>query len=144
MERDAASYQALIDELKLAHTVCFPLEHPLNATTVRVILGDFLGLAGRPGTVGVGISLFSLEELPVPGRVHGTSTWSTQDWWQAAANATLVEADPERRLPLNGNVWRYPMLGFLKWLDNITWTSEWTKYRVDGNRPDKPRPRRGL
>lgn len=144
MERDAESYQSLIDELKLAHTVCFPLEHPLNATTVRVILGDFLGVPGRPGKAGFGISIFSVDELPVPGRVHGTSTWSTQDWWQAAANATLLENDPTRRVPRNGVVWRYPMLGFLKWLNDITWTSEWAKYRVDTSRPDKPRPRRGL
>jgi hypothetical protein len=144
MERDADAYQALIDEMKLGHAVCFPREMSLNATSARVILGDFLGIPGRPGRFGIGISLFSIEELPVPGRIHGTSTWSTQDWWQAAASSTLLEIDPGRRLPQNGLVWRYPMLAFLKWINDITWASEWTKYRVDGNRPDKPRPRRGL
>ncbi|HEX6395934.1 MAG TPA: N-acetylmuramoyl-L-alanine amidase [Steroidobacteraceae bacterium] len=144
IERDAEVYQSLIDELKLAHTVCFPLEHSLNATTVRVILGDYLGVAARPARDGVGITLFSVDELPVPGRVHGTSAWSTQDWWQAAANATLLETEPARAVPRNGIVWRYPMFGFLKWINDITWASEWTRYRVDGNRPEKPRPRRGL
>jgi len=144
MERDADTYQDLVDELKLGHTVCFPLEHSLNATTVRVILGDFLGRPGRPGSIGFGVSLFSLEELPVPGRVHGTSSWSSQDWWQAAASATLLEDDPARKLPRNGVVWRYPLLGYLKWLNDITWTSEWSKYQVDGSRPARPRPRRGI
>jgi hypothetical protein len=103
-----------------------------------------LGNAGRPGTTGVGISLFSLDELPAPGRVHGTSTWSTQDWWQAAVSSTVLDTDPAKRVPRDGIVWRYPVLGFLKWLNKITWASEWTKYRVTGARPDTPRPRRGL
>jgi hypothetical protein len=144
MERDAEAYQSHIDHLRLASAVCFSSENPLNATSVRVILGDFLGVAGRPGRAGFGISLFSLDELPVPGRVRGISSWSTQDWWVAAANATLVAGEPAKQLPRNGTVWRYPTLGFLRWVNGVTWASEWTKYRVAGNRPDTPRPRRGL
>jgi hypothetical protein len=150
IQRDLAAYQALVDDLSLVRPVCFPIENSLGATTVRVVLGDFLGIPGRPGTPGIGFSIFSRDELPVAGRVRSQLGWSTSDWWQAAAAATRFEDDPGKPLPADGVLWRYPMLPFLKWINDVTWASEWPKYRVtnaSGNpvsRPAKPRPRRGL
>ena len=150
MERDAYQYELLLSQLSLGHATCFPIEDSLGTTNVRVTLGDFLGVPGRPATPGVGICIFSRQELPVAGLVHGVTSWSTQDWWQPAAAATRFETDPAKHLPVDGVVWRYPMLNFMGWVNRATWASEWVKYRVkDENgvpvaRPGKPRSRREL
>jgi len=87
----------------------------------------------------------SREELPVPGRAQAVSAWKNEDWWVAAS--ALVEDDAAKNLPADGMVWHYPMMKFLPWINDITWTSEWDKYGVmkDGARvarPPQPKSRR--
>jgi len=71
-------------------------------------------------------------------------------WWQVVAlaqyiNGTLPAGD---RLPLDGFVQHYRPLEFAKWLNGVTWTSEWPKFRVTDaasnpvTRPARPRSRR--
>jgi hypothetical protein len=150
IERDALEYELLLSQLSLTHVTFFPIEDSLGATVARVTLGDYLGVAGRPGTPGVGITIFSREELPVLGRTHAVASLAGQDWWQPAVAATRFESDAAKHLPGDGLVWRYPMLSYLRWINGATWASEWIKYRVKDAtgapvaRPARPRSRRGL
>lgn len=62
-------------------------------------------------------------------------------------NAALA-GDPAAQLPADGVVWHYHPLGFMAWLNAITWRSEWPKYRVVDAAgaavpvPGRPPPRR--
>jgi len=53
-------------------------------------------------------------------------------WWKTAADATT--ADPrlsaDARLPDDGVVLHYRPLDFLPWLNGVTWSSEWSKYKI--------------
>ena len=147
MERDAAEYQVCKADLRLGDYTLFPLENIPGATPVRIILGDFLGFPDHvPNNPdGINIAIFSREELPVPGRARAVSAWKNEDWWVAAS--ALVEDDAAKNLPADGMVWHYPMMKFLPWINDITWTSEWDKYGVmkDGARvarPPQPKSRR--
>jgi hypothetical protein len=53
----------------------------------------------------------------------------------------LLEGNHSMELPVDGTVWQYPMLGFLQWINDLTWTSEWAKYDIGGARPLKPKSR---
>jgi hypothetical protein len=70
-------------------------------------------------------------------------------WWSdAIANQVpQVGLAAQHKLPINGLVYHYAPLDFMRWLNGITWASEWPKYKVtDGgspvNIPAKPRARR--
>ncbi|HEV2700342.1 MAG TPA: N-acetylmuramoyl-L-alanine amidase [Steroidobacteraceae bacterium] len=52
-------------------------------------------------------------------------------WWDSVVpdmNGALTDA--RDRLPADGVVWHYHPLGFIHWLNGITWKSEWPKYRI--------------
>ena len=68
---------------------------------------------------------------------NSTVSAAPQPWWRETTSAARSEVDPFANLPANGVVWRYTMTSFLRWLNDITWTSEWSKYgAVDSaNRP---------
>jgi hypothetical protein len=55
-------------------------------------------------------------------------------WWRDVVPKmnTALGADTASQLPENGVVWHYHPLGFLSWLNNRTWRSEWPKYRAAG------------
>jgi hypothetical protein len=155
IERDADEYFLILDDLKLGQPALFPLENQLGPTPVRVILGDFLGFPGHmPGNQdGINISIFSRERLtalPVLAANQGVSIWANSDWWPAASAPGRHEDDAAKNLPADGLVWHYPLLSFLPWINDITWTSEWDKYKVVNaagarvDRPLKPKPRRIL
>jgi hypothetical protein len=71
-------------------------------------------------------------------------------WWRMAALSTNL--DPRlpagARLVADGWAFHFRPLDFLRWINNVTWASEWPKYAVtDENgaevpRPARPRPRR--
>jgi len=53
-------------------------------------------------------------------------------WWPATAQAMaldprIIAAD---RLPVDGQVFHYQPFDFLRWINKITWNSEWPKYQV--------------
>jgi hypothetical protein len=156
-------------------------------TPIRIILGDFLGLAGvihRQGGVstrGVRVEIFSRTNVdPLhftsvtdrtgwsvpPGTAHPAlqyvSEWartlSDADkaaltaigvnpqfaaWWSdVQSSQTFDVRTPEAaKLPRGGNVFHYSPLDFMEWINDVTWTSEWPKYRLAGPRP-APRGRR--
>jgi hypothetical protein len=71
-------------------------------------------------------------------------------WWQDVVpdmNAALA-ADAASQLPADAVVWNYHPLGFMHWLNDITFRSEWPKYRVvdaagtSVPAPARPPPRR--
>jgi hypothetical protein len=67
-------------------------------------------------------------------------------WWAdlvPAMNKSLL-TDVDAQLPADGMVWHYHPLGFMTWLNRVTWQSEWPKYRITDARgqamPTPPRP----
>ncbi len=162
IERDAAEYQPIMADLRLGRPALFPLENQPGPTPVRVILGDFLGFPNRmPGNQdGINISIFSRERLfhrvrrlealvltavPALPATQSVSIWASQDWWRSASARHEDQAGKD--LPADGLVWHYPLLSFLPWINDITWTSEWDKYGVVDaagrvGRPLKPKSRR--
>ena len=146
IERDADNYAASLENLRQGRPALFPLENQPGATPVRVILGDFLGFPNRmPGNQdGINISIFSRDRvaaLPALAATQGVSVWAGEDWWSAASAPGRQEDDAAKNLPADGLVWHYPLLSFLPWINGITWTSEWDKYKVVNNagaRVDRP------
>jgi hypothetical protein len=66
-------------------------------------------------------------------------------WWPTVAAHVLTDprAHPAGvRLPMDGNVVHLRPLDVIKWLNGITWESEWPKYNIAGARPARPRSRR--
>jgi hypothetical protein len=149
IERDAAAYRAMANDLQLARAVLFPLESQPSPTPVRVILGDFLGFPNRMSTLanseGVQIEIFSLDMLNVPGATWHSVSAHAEDWWRDATAAARSEGIVGADLPANGMVWRYPMTEFLSWINGVTWASEWRKYGVtnQGGTP-APAPQRPI
>jgi hypothetical protein len=147
MERDAGAYQLCMNDLKAGNAAHFPLENLPGATPIRIVLGDFLGFPHHvPNSPdGVNIAIFSSERLPVANATRSALAWASEDWWPWVA--ARLEDEAAKNLPADGVVWHYPMMSFLPWINDITWTSEWDKYQVvkDGARaarPAAPRPRR--
>ena len=145
-------------------------------TPFNILLGDFLGTAGvirvapdGPWT-GIGIEVFSPAVIAPLGAsaTLSVSEWARDltaaeaaaaralgadpalmKWWATAAGDQSWDArlEPEAKLPLSGRVYHYPPLDFLRWINDVTWTSEWPKYQIKNGatlapRPAKPRPRR--
>jgi hypothetical protein len=161
-----------------------------SATPIRIILGDFLGVAGtirREGaaaTQGIRVEVFSPDLISaadfaaslttsgwpagqvtqLPPAVLYPSEWSRTpagqerrdlealgvdtafvNWWSAvaAAQAGDLAIPAAARLPVHATVWHYQPLDFLRWLNDITWRSEWPKYNVmDAQNAPQPRPSR--
>jgi hypothetical protein len=69
-------------------------------------------------------------------------------WWQRVALFQRVDSTlpAGARLPFLGNVFHYHPLDFARWVNTVTWASEWPKYEdtdAAGNpiTPPPPRPR---
>jgi hypothetical protein len=140
IERDAAAYRTIANDLVLGKPVLFPLESQSAPTPVRVILGDFLGLPNRmpSNNQGVQIEIFSTERIDGPVSVQRAVSASTQSWWTNATAAVRHEEPAAADLPANGMAWHYTMTDFLAWINGVTWTSEWQKYDVGGAAPARP------
>jgi hypothetical protein len=152
IEADAEQYRRIVNSLQAGSSVLFPLESSLNATPVRAILGDFLGLCGTLSfnALGSQMQIFSLEQLTITGSTHVPLTWITQQWWMDASDTERLDGEATKSLPKDGLVYSYPLTGFLDWLNQITWSSEWRKHEVvdaTGNpvaAPARPKTRIGL
>src|SRR5262249_12117429 len=128
----------------------FPLESAPNTTPVRVILGDFLGPCGTLPNGSHGIQVQILSTVPlIQNEPHQALAWVNQDWWRDVTAAVRLDGTPGRSLPADGVVYSYSATGFLDWVNQITWRSEWRKYEVvDANgaavaTPNRPRTRIG-
>jgi len=153
IEQDATAYRQLARSLEAGKAALFPLESNSSPTSVRVILGDFLGYPNRmaENQTGVQIEIFSMEKLDdIPGATYRACQMSTEDWWRDASAAIRSEGVPEMNLPENGIAWHYDMDHFLEWMNGVTWSSEWEKYdMVDASgasiaAPPRPITRRVL
>jgi hypothetical protein len=53
-------------------------------------------------------------------------------WWLGVALMQRLDATlpADARLPIMGNVIHYRPIDFAKWLNQVTWASEWPKYEV--------------
>jgi hypothetical protein len=51
-------------------------------------------------------------------------------WWREVASGFPADTPKASKLPEDGKVWHYHPLGFMSWLNAITWKSEWPKYRI--------------
>lgn len=71
-------------------------------------------------------------------------------WWQTVALGTQLDPTlpPQARLNIDGWAFHVRPLEFMRWINDVTWASEWPKYRItDQNgaevaRPPRPRSRR--
>jgi hypothetical protein len=56
------------------------------------------------------------------------------DWWREVATTQEwdVRVPARSRLPFFGQVFHYDPLTFMQWLNEVTWASEWPKYRIPG------------
>jgi hypothetical protein len=71
-------------------------------------------------------------------------------WWYRVAATTAVDPTlpPQARLKLDGTAFHVMPLDFMRWINGVTWASEWPKYKMthaDGTgvqRPPRPRSRR--
>jgi len=60
-----------------------------------------------------------------------------------ALTTLLATSEPAASLPSDSVVWHYHPLGFMSWLNDITWRSEWPKFQVkDASGADVPAPPR--
>lgn len=135
IERDAAAYRTIADDLSAGRVALFPLESQDQVTPVRVCLGDFLGFPGWIPVVevdAVRFEIFTLAELPVPHalRQRVIAAWENEAWWPTVTTAARHEAAPGADLPADGSVWKYRVHDFLAWANGITWASEFQKYGV--------------
>jgi hypothetical protein len=68
-------------------------------------------------------------------------------WWPEVARQMALDPriDAADRLPIDGLVHHYRPFDVMEWINDVTWRSEWPKYRrVDGGGvplPAPPRPR---
>jgi hypothetical protein len=120
-------------------------------------MGQVVGwVAPPPGFAGVPVEQYSSEwaqaltpeesaALTAIGVDPTLVTWWPEVAREMSTNPNIVAAD---RLPVDGNVFHYQPFDILRWINDITWMSEWPKYQVhdaDGNAvpaPATPRSRR--
>jgi hypothetical protein len=138
IERDAAAYRTMANNLMAGNVVLFPLEGNTDATPVRVCLGDFLGSPAIAAPQHVQVEIFSRTQLPVTGASQRPVSVAGDRWWADATAAARHETVNEADLPANGMVWQYPMTSFLAWVNGVTWASEWQKYGASGPLPPRP------
>jgi N-acetylmuramoyl-L-alanine amidase len=71
-------------------------------------------------------------------------------WWQAVSLVQHLDPSVPRdaRLPFAGPVFHYQPIDFARWINDVTWKSEWPKYKVVDaanvpvGRPARPQTRR--
>jgi hypothetical protein len=195
---DQADYRHFLDRLAAGEVAMAPFRSPLDTvgpTPVRVLLGDFLGVAGVTrilggvSTFGARVEVFSAEPItdpffnlvtnqtewsPPAGITHPVlryrSEWSRApsavelafqqaigvdsrlvNWWSDVTTRMFFDIGTPRsaKLPADGVVHHYSPIEFMQWINDVTWSSEWPKYKVTGGappaavaRPAAPRLRR--
>lgn len=142
IERDAAEYRRIANDLIAGQVVRFPRETDENLTAVRILLGDYLGTpATLPvGASGIQVEIFSADKLGVPGATFGVISANGQDWWRGVVAASQAEALPFGELPGSGMAWQYFLTAFLSWINTTTWNSEWPKYGATDPNTHLPLP----
>ena len=148
IERDAAAYRPIADKLTAGDAALFPLANDNEVTPVTILLGDYLGTADTlpggltVGPLGVQVEIFSNDRLDVPGAAVRAVTAVGESWWNDVSGPTRLEVQATD-LPKNGIVWQYAMTDFLRWINGVTWASEWPKYgAVDAANAPVPLPPR--
>ena len=195
---DQADYRRFLTRLAAGEVAMAPFRALLDTigpTPVRVILGDYLGVAGvirqQAGvpTFGVRVEVFSPVLLPDVffSLVSGQTGWNPPagvahpvlqyqsewarapspaeaamqqalgvdstavNWWSDVYVRQFWDVGMPRtaKLPQDGRVYHYEPIDFMQWLNDLTWSSEWPKYRVTAGappasvaRPAAPRSRR--
>lgn len=145
IERDAAVYRPIANDLDAGKPVFFPLANDTVVTPVTILLGDYLGIAGTlpGGALGVQMEIFSIDKLDIPGAVVRAVSAVGESWWKTASAPAGLEVSATD-LPKNGMVWQYAMTDFLHWINGVTWTSERLKYgapgALDAQLPSPQRP----
>lgn len=77
----------------------------------------------------------ALQALGVdPAAVAWWSDVQVRQFWD-------LRTPPASKLPVDGLVYHYEPIDFMQWLNDLTWSSEWPKYRVTGGNPAVPIPR---
>lgn len=142
IERDAAEYRRIANDLIAGQVVRFPRETDENLTAVRILLGDYLGTpATLPGGIsGIQVEIFSADKLDVPGAAYGVISANGQEWWRGVVAASQAEALPSGELPGSGTAYQYPLTAFLNWVNTTTWNSEWSKYGATDPNTHLPLP----
>jgi hypothetical protein len=107
--------------------------------------------AQQRATLFQGVALRSKSEWALKQADFPSGNWAPAQalmWWPdvvPAMNQALA-ANAPAQLPADGVVWHYHPLGFMAWLNGVTWRSEWPKYRITDARgqraPDPGQPRR--
>ena len=144
IERTAAAYRPIADDLVAGNPVLFPPADDDAVTPVTILLGDYLGGSGTlpGGGGGVQVEIFSTVKLDVPGAVSRAVSALGERWWNNVSGPTGFEVNATD-LPKSGIFWQYSMTNFLKWINDITWASEWPKYgAVDSSNVPLPLPPR--
>jgi hypothetical protein len=198
MRIDKDRLGTFLDELRRGDVATAPFRVSLvdafGPTPIKVVLGDFLGLAGTIRVVGPIPVPGILVEVFSPGlidpafftEVKGKTSWDPpvgvahpaipyiSEWARKPSAAERmamqgIGVNPDlvpwfdkvtitqlwnaqlslsAILRTDGLVYHYSPLDFLRWINDVTWKSEWPKYKVvdafgkDMQAPSKPRPRR--
>lgn len=148
IERDAAAYRPIANDLAAGKAVLFPLASENEITPVTILLGDYLGTADTlpgglsVGALGVQVEIFSNDKLDVPNAAVRAVSAVDEGWWNDVSGPTRLERQATD-LPKNGIFWQYAMTDFLRWINGVTWASEWPKYgAVDAANAPVPLPPR--
>jgi hypothetical protein len=197
-QMDQGRYRFFLNDLASGRIAVAPhsfFDQRIAPTPIRVLLGDFLGVAGvirrQAGVSTHGLRVEVFSPAPVnsffnvvdnqanwsvpPGTIHPTLLYQSEwagvpsaaesialrafgvdpqfiNWWETVAVSQLWDTGlPSNvKLPRDGRVHHYEPLEFIQWINDVTWTSEWPKYRVVNNaqppvavaRPALPRSRR--
>jgi hypothetical protein len=130
IERDAAAYRPIANDLIAGKPVLFPLSDDPNVTPVTILLGDYLGTGATlpGGAFGVQVEIFSIDPLGIPGAARRAVSAVNESWWNLASAPTRLLQVSATDLPKDGMVWQYSMTDFLRWVNGVTWASEWPKY----------------
>jgi hypothetical protein len=104
--------------------------------------------AQQKATLFQGIALRSKSEWSLAQADFPAGNWAPAQglmWWADVVpgmNAALA-GEAAAQLPANGMVWHYHPLGFMAWLNGVTWRSEWPKFKiVDAANNPVPAPAR--
>jgi len=190
-QTDQIELRAFVSRLRSGQVAIAP-PRSMEATPIKVLLGDFLGdggvvVAGPGGHRGIRIeafsrTLFSNDFVPASGTagwvpplgsgphaLYYQSEWATtptpadvailtgnqidpalMSWWPEVAHATMTDASlpPDSQMDVGGWAFHFQPSDILRWINDLTWRSEWLKYRVtddqgnDMSCPVRPRSRR--
>ncbi|HEX7505810.1 MAG TPA: hypothetical protein VF550_03500 [Polyangia bacterium] len=90
-------------------------------------------LFGHQATYFQGIALRAKSEWALTQQDFPTGTWPAAQalmWWNDVVPGMNGAAEAAAQLPTDAVVWHYHPLGFMAWLNGVTWRSEWPKYRI--------------